>query len=338
MPVRLAQYSIAHAHASGKIDAMKKNPDVEFCGIFEPDEKLRAEFENEPFYKDVYWFKSKNEMLDDKSIVGIAVEGSVKDNLAFAHEAVGNGKHIWLDKPAGTDINKFYDILLMAKKKNLLVQLGYMFRYNAGFEFLFDMVKNGNLGKIFSVRGRMSTNIPIDRRPSLGEYQGGILFELLCHLIDIVVWLLGRPQKVISFLHNDLGVTPEFSDNTLAVFEYDSAIAVLESSAMEISPFPARRFEVYGDKGSLIIEPLEPPSARLCLNENRDNYVKGWQKVIFDERHRYAGELVALLEDIKGKKKPDRSLYHELIVQETVLRASNSIEGFLVTDVGALID
>jgi predicted dehydrogenase len=330
MAIKMVQYGIAHAHASGKVDAMKRNSNVDFCGIFESDDKVREKYSN---IKDVHWFKSKEEMLDDDSIIGVAVEGEVKDNLKFAREAIEHGKHVWLDKPAGNDMDEFHRILLMAKEKELLVQLGYMFRYNPGFQLIFDMLKHGNLGKLFSVRGRMSTNIPVDRRPSLGQYQGGILFELLCHLIDIVVGLLGRPIKVHSFLRNDMGVTPEFADNTLAVFEYDNAIAVLESAAMEVSPFPSRRFEVYGDKGSVIIEPFEPPSARLCLNENWGSFVKGWQVVNFEECGRYDGELVAFVADIKKEKQPDRSLYHELIIQETVLRASRGIEGFLVSDI-----
>ena len=164
MPIKLAQYGISHAHASGKVDAMKLNADVEFCGIYEPDDEVRKELGNNRIYQDVNWFDSKEEMLGDKSIVGIAVEGAVKDNLKFAREVIQNDKHVWLDKPAGTDMEDFYDILLMAKEKGLLLQMGYMFRYNAGFELLFDMLKNGNLGNLFSVRGRMSTNISIDRR------------------------------------------------------------------------------------------------------------------------------------------------------------------------------
>ncbi|MFC1719136.1 Gfo/Idh/MocA family oxidoreductase, partial [Candidatus Poribacteria bacterium] len=172
-----------------------------------------------------------------------------------------------------------------------------------------------------------------DRRPSLGQFQGGILFELLCHLIDIVIALLGRPDKVNSFLRNDLGITPEFSDNTMAVFEYEKAMATVESAAMEVSAFPSRRFEVYGTRGSVIIEPLEPPSVRLCLNEAHGDYVKGWQTVdVGEPGGRYDGGLAALVADIKGEKSPDRSLYHELIVQETVLRASRNIEGFLLSD------
>jgi predicted dehydrogenase len=349
MQVKMVQYGIAHAHASGKADAMKRNPDVDFCGVFEPDPQIRAERGKADAYKDVRWFESKEEMLDDDSIVGVAVEGLVSDNLAFAREVIEHGKHVWLDKPAGDDLEEFRKILTLARERKLLVQLGYMFRYNPGFQFLFDRMSDGSLGDIFSVRGRMSTGIPVDRRPSLGEFRGGILFELLCHLIDIVVVLLGRPDRVTSFLRNDLGITPEFSDNTMAVFEYEKAMASVESAAMEVSAFPSRRFEVYGTRGSVIMEPLEPPSVRLCLSEDRGGYVKGWQTVDVGERGgRYDGELVALVADIRssrgmgdfphGEKSPDRSLYHELIVQETVLRASRGVEGFLLPSVDDFLD
>lgn len=327
MKIKMAQYGIGHAHASGKIDAMKRNPDVEFCGVFEPDTDIRAAQGKAGVYKDINWFKSKDDILKDPSIVAVAVEGQVQDNLAYARECVEHGKHIWLDKPAGNDLEEFRKILDMAKEKGLLLQLGYMFRYNLGFQFLFDRLKDGSLGDIFSVRGRMSTSVPTERRADLGKFQGGILFELLCHLIDIVVYILGRPEKVTTFLRNDLGITPEFSDHTMAVFEYDRAMAWVESAAMEVSAMQARRFEVYGTKGSIIIEPLEPPSVRLCLSENMGGYVKGWQTVdVGKPGGRYDGELMAIVADIRKEKSPDRSLEHEFTVQETLLKASNVIK------------
>ena len=339
MRVKMAQYGIAHAHASGKTDAMKRSPDVDFCGAFEPDLQVRAERGSDSVYAGIHWFDCKEEMLEDDSIAAIAVEGRVRDNLTFLKECIDHGKHVWLDKPAGTDLEEFRRIITAAGEKGLLIQQGYMFRYNPGFEFIFDRVKDGFLGNIFAVRGRMSTGISQENRVALGEYQGGILFELLCHLIDIVVFLLGRPTKVTSFLRNDLGTTPQFADNTLAVFEYDNAMAHLESAAMEVSAFPSRRFEVYGTKGSVILEPFEraeKPSVRLCLDSDRGDFTKGWQTVDLETRGRYDGELAALVSDIRGEKSPDRSLYHELIVQETVLRASRNVQGFLLSDVGNL--
>jgi len=325
MKVRLAQYGISHAHAAGKARVLKSNEDVEFCGVFEPDAAVRNSKGQDPAYEGVHWFSRKEAFLEDESIVGVAIEGRVAENLAFAREAIAHGKHIWLDKPAGDDLREFKAILELARDKRLLVQLGYMFRYNAGFQFILDWARTGRLGDIFSARGRMSTSTNEETRQRLAVHDGGILFELLCHLIDIVVALLGRPNHVTSFLRNELRTVPKFRDNTATVFEYDKAMVILESAAMEVSPFPARRLEVYGTRGSAILEPLEPPALRLCLDEARDGYQKGWQTVPVENRPRYVESLRAFVADIRGEKQPDRSLEHEFTVQETVLRAANII-------------
>ena len=102
-------------------------------------------------------------------------------------------------------------------------------------------------------------------------------------MLDQVVWILGRPEKVTTFLRNDTGVVPAFQDNTLGVFEYERAMAWVDIAAMEPQPM-ARRFEVYGDRGSaILLEPFEPGHAiRLCLTEAADGYTQGEQMVPFD--------------------------------------------------------
>lgn len=328
MRVKFAQYGISHAHASGKAPVLVANPDVEFCGVFEPDAEVRKQRGTGEAYSGVHWYGSREEMLDDPSIAAIAVEGTVAQNLGFAREALERGKHVWLDKPAGDDWEAFKAIIEMARDKGLLVQLGYMFRYNACFQFILDWAREGRLGDIFSVRVRMSTNVPEAKRHELAVHQGGILFELLCHVMDTVVSLLGRPEKVTSFLRNDIGTVPAFRDNTATVFEYPHAMAILESTAMEVSAFPSRRLEVYGTRGSAILEPFEPDRVlRVCLDRDRDGLEAGWQIVPIEVEPRYVGSLRALVADIRGEKQPDRTLDHELTVQETVLRAAGILSG-----------
>jgi len=106
------------------------------------------------------------------------------------------------------------------------------------------------------------------------------------------------------------------------VFEYDRAMAMLESSAMEVEPFACRRFEVCGTRGSAIIEPLEPAQLRVCLDADRDGMKKGWQVVPVENKPRYVDDVVAFVAAIRGEQLPDRTLDHELLVQETLLRAS----------------
>ena len=147
------------------------------------------------------------------------------------------------------------------------------------------------------------------------------MFILACHLIDIIVAILGRPERAAFFSQNLDHTFPWFQDNTASVLEYPDAMVTLESTASEVSSGASRRLEVYGTRGSVILEPLEPPALRLCLDEDRDGYAEGWQRVEVEHQPRYIDSLRALVADIRGEKLPDRSLDHEFTVQETVLRA-----------------
>ena len=329
MKVKMAQYGISHDHASGKARVMAASEEVDFCGIFEPSPEVRATLGTHVAYASVNWFSSEEDILEDESIVGIAAQGRVSQNLTFAREALEHGKHVWLDKPAGDDLEAFREVLALAREKGLLVQLGYMFRYNAGFQFILDWASSGKLGEILSVRGRISSGRVNEaewkRWDSRGEHEGGIMFILACHLTDIIVALLGRPDRVTSFSNNTDDTLPWYRDNTTAIFEYPKAMATLESVSFEVSSKESRRLEVYGTRGTAILEPLEPPALRLCLDEERDGYAQGWQVVPVENRPRYVESLRAFVADIRGEKSPDRSLDHEYTVQETVLRAAGLI-------------
>ena len=325
MPVRFAQYGISHDHAAGKARVIRESDQVELAGIYEPSARVREELGANPDYAGVHWFSTREEMLEDDGIAAIAVEGEIFQNVGFAREAVQHGKHVWLDKPAGDDLEAFRGVVEIARERGLMVQLSYMWRYHPGFRFIMEWARSGRLGDIFSVRGRISSWPGSEDRwklyESRGVRAGGIMFIVGCHLIDVIVMILGRPERVTRFSRHDGGDPPWFPDNTAAVFEYPGAMATVESAYMEVSSVQSRRLEVYGTRGSAILEPFEPPALRLCLDRDRDGYVKGWQTVPIPHERRYYAGLDSLLAAIRGAAPPERSLDHELTVQETLLRA-----------------
>ena len=325
----MAQYGTGHGHAAGKAWSMIQSPDVEFAGIYEPVLADRAEARKDPTYAGVHWYESAAEMLGDASITAIAIEGRNDQSLVMAHEAIAAGKHLWYDKPAGDDWPSYQKLVASARAQSLQIQMGFMFRYHPGFRQIADWARSGFLGEIFSVRAHMSTWLTVPARKVVSVHQGGIFYDLGSHMLDQVVWILGRPNKVTAFLRNDQ--TPEvraFRDNTLGVFEYNKAIAFIDIAAVEARPM-ARRFEVYGTRGSAIMEPFEPDlKLALCLEEARGGYNKGWQDVDVGRQPReiqYDRELEAFVAVLRGEKAPDRSLDHDLIVQETLLRAAQGI-------------
>ncbi len=329
--IRMAQYGTKHGHARGKLHAMISNPNVEIAGVFEPDEEQRSKLQaNGGWSDDIHWFNKADEMLEDETIIAIASEGNNAESLNQTEQIVNAGKHVWYDKPAGENWEQWQRVIKTAQEKSLLVQLGYMLRYHSSFKQVTEWARSGFLGNVFSVRAHMSTNVPYEARIRISQHTGGIFFDLGGHVLDQIVWMLGRPKKVTSFLRNDGGSIEPFKDNTLTVYEFEKAMAFITISAIEPKPM-ARRFEVYGTEGSaIIVEPFEPGNTiRLCLQEAKDGYPKGEQfvKIAGEGRQRlYELELEAFLATITGEQPPDRPVSHELLVQETLLRATGLIK------------
>lgn len=327
MAIKMAQYGTKHGHASGKLHAMQDNEDVELVGIYEPDAERRVALERTdgPF-AGVPFFDSEEDILGDDSILAIASEGLNAESLEQTARIVEAGKHVWYDKPAGDDWVRWKEVVALAKERQLQIQMGYMLRYHDGFQQIAEWARGGMLGSIYSVRAHMSTQIPPAAREVIAaSHVGGIFYDLAGHMLDQIVWILGRPERVTAFLRSDSGQVPTFSDNTLGVFEYERAMAWVDIAAMEARPM-ARRYEVYGSAGSaILVEPFEPGrQIRLCLEEPFGEYAQGEQFIPIEGPSRqitYERELEAFVAVLNGTRPPDRTLDHELLVQETLLRA-----------------
>jgi predicted dehydrogenase len=178
------------------------------------------------------------------------------------------------------------------------------------------------------VRGDGANN-----REAIAAHAGGMLYDLGGHMLDQVLWLMQdeRPKRITSFLRNDTTPSlPALADNTLGVFEFERALAMVDIAAMEVDP-KQRRFEVYGTDGSAILDPMEPcPSVRLILARVAGGFQVGLNQVPTTNtgrRESYELELAAFLPAIRGERPPDRPLEHEVLVQETLLRATGRIPG-----------
>lgn len=329
--LRVAQYGTQHGHAAGKLLALRHDPRVELAGVFEPDPERRRELERAPGpFQGVRWFDDAAEMLDDPRIVAVASEGRNDESLAHTEQIVRAGKHCWYDKPAGDDWEHWRRVVALAQQRQVLIQMGYMFRYHAGFQQIARSVQSGLLGDIFSIRAHFSASLSEQARRVISRHAGGIFYDLAGHMLDQIVMLLGRPREVTAFLRNDSGAVAGFADNTLGVFGFEHALAVVDIAAMEPTPAPptttTRRFEVYGSAGSAIMEPIEPAGAlRLCLTNASTGFAAGEQHIPLPAQSRqdlYDLELNSFVATILGEQPPDRAPDHELLVQETLLRAT----------------
>jgi predicted dehydrogenase len=325
----MALCGTGHGHAEGKLIALKTCADVELAGVYAAAEQRQAILARSgSAFHGVRWFDRLDEILADPTIAAVASEGRNDESLGQTAQLVGAGKHVWYDKPAGDDWAQYQAVVAEARRRGLLIQMGYMFRYHEGFRQISEWVGTGALGDVFSIRAHMSTSIGVDARRIIARHRGGIFYDLAGHMLDQIVGMLGRPNDVKAFFRQDGADIPGFSDNTLGVLSYPNAMAFIDIAAMETPP-TARRFEVYGSRGSAILEPFEPAGAiRLCLAENAGGRQAGVHMIAVrnqTRQHLYELELAAFIATLRGSQLPDRSLDHDLLVQETLLRLTGRI-------------
>jgi len=320
--IRAAVLGIGHAHAAGKTKVLRDSPDFELVGVCEPNEELRRQQAEEPAYQGVRWL-SIREVLDDPSVQLIAVESRVQENLEYARQAVEAGKHIHLDKPPGNDLERLRSLLSEAERRQLAVQMGYMWRYHPGAQAALEAARKGWLGDVYLFRGIISwgSDITAAARQALALFPGGLMFELGCHLIDRMVDLLGRPSKVSPFLRHDSSLQDGLADNALAVFEYDRVLAEIYSSALQPFGGSHRLLQIQGTNGTVTLQPIEPPSLVIDLKSAAGPYRAGRQKVEIDSKPRYVEDFQEMAQVICKRRSASFSSKHDLIVQETLLRS-----------------
>jgi predicted dehydrogenase len=303
--IRIGFLGSSHSHAEAKIRIVKESPRWELAGVSKDGGPTR------------------DALLGDPSIRVVAVESDVKLHAEHARLALEAGKHVHLEKPPSDNMREFRELAALARRKNLLVQLGYMWRYHPGINAILEAARKGWLGDVYLVRGMINTITPAEQRAGVALFPGGFMFELGCHLIDPLVRLMGLPARVTPFLRTHGNFNDRLADNTAAVFEYPRAMGIVGSSALQPGAFPHRAFEVFGSNGTALVRPIEPGTLlSIDLVKAAGPYTAGAQQVKFAPFRRYVADFDELGEAVRLSRPLSVTPEEDLNVHEALLRAS----------------
>jgi predicted dehydrogenase len=322
-PLVCGQIGTAHPHASGKLLALRDQPELwQVAGLLvEKDPAVRDVARHSLAYRGLNWLEKEEELLAVPDLKMVAVETALADATETALRVIEAGKHVHLDKPGGIDHEAFKGMRRLAEERGLMVQMGYMLRYNPAFTLLFQAVKDGWLGEITEIDASMGKLGDEKTRQQITEQPGGAMFEIGCHLIDAVVTLLGPPQQVEAFSTptRDDGVP----DNQLAVLLYPKATVTVRANFADPFGGPRRRFNVTGTEGSFEILPLESGQVKLSLTLARGDYKKGTQELDLEvPKGRYDLEFADFAAVVRAEKKLAWDAAHDIAVHETSQRAA----------------
>jgi predicted dehydrogenase len=330
--IKIGQIGIGHNHAAEKMIALRRLTDLfEVVGVVEADPEWKHKRGMLKAYEGLKWM-TEEELFRTPGLQAVAVEVDGFDLVPTAQRCAEHGLHVHLDKPGGESLEPFRKLLYECDSRNLAIQLAYVYRYNPAIKFCINAVRSGWLGEIFQIDAVMSRydGENDDYRKWLAQFRGGVMYIFGGYLVDLVIGMLGRPDKVTAFQRKTRD--DALNDNGLAVLEYPRATATIRTSVAEVDGMKHRRLIVCGTKGTVEICPLEhhaeryridPLHVRLTLKESNAEFTAGTHIVDVGVMNgRYEGQLMEFSQIIRGEIRNPFPIEHEFLVQEALLAAA----------------
>ena len=325
--IRIGQLGIGHNHGTERMKALRSLADVfEVVGVAEDSPKWLEKRGAHAAYQGLPMM-GVDELLAVPGLEAVMIETDGGDLLPSALRCAERGLHLCMDKPGGEDLPGFKKLCDAVRSRDLVLQLGYVYRNNPAVNFCVDAVKNGWLGEVFEIHAVMSRWDKDEYRRWLSQFHGGAMYIFAGYLIDIVLRILGAPERVTPFMKNtrDDGLV----DNGLAVLEYPRATATVRVSVAEVEGYKYRRLIVCGTNGTVELCPIEYQQddgelkVRLTLKEPRAHYASGTRIVDCGPRgNRYAAQMIEFARAVRGEIANPFPVEHEYLLHETLLRAS----------------
>jgi UDP-N-acetyl-2-amino-2-deoxyglucuronate dehydrogenase len=204
-------------------------------------------------------FGSLTEALGQVDIDVVVVCTPTGQHREVAIEALEAGKHVILEKPAETTVERTDAIIEAQRRAGRLVTVISQHRFDPSTEVVLAAINAGELGRLTSGiasidwwRGQ-SYYDSADWRGTWALDGGGALMNQGVHTVDLLVAAFGQPAEVFGYTAALAHQRIEVEDVAVAVVRFESgALAVLHATT---SAFPglSARLHVHGDRGSAVL-------------------------------------------------------------------------------------
>lgn len=326
--IKIAQIGTGHDHASQNFNALLKQTE-----LFDVIGYAKVENEDDSAFQNVKDKEISLETLFSASgLEAVTIETFDLNLVKYAQMAADHGLHVFMDKPGSQFCEDFERVLSTLKSKGKVFSIGYMYRFNAAVQEALTIIKSGKLGEIYSIEAQMSCDHTAEKRQWLSAFEGGMMFFLGCHLVDLLYSILGVPEKVIPYNTSTGIFDVTAKDSGFCVFKYKNGTSFIKSTACEPGGFERRQLVICGAMGTLELKPLEwnygegglQTNCRFCFKDNKDKIVDWWKPVPMIKskaRDRYDGMLGEFAEKIRKGSMSAENFEREARVHRLVLAA-----------------
>ncbi len=223
-------------------------------------------------------------------------------NNAHASQAIAGlkaGVPVVVDKPMGRTLKETKEIVDFSKQVNVPVTTYFNRKWDSDALTIKKIIKEGVLGNIFRLDSRFERFRPNLSPESWRENQtaiegGGNLLDLQPHLVSTALDWFGPANLISASVRSLRGGS---DDDVTLVLEHTSGVdSYLSVSSINAAPGP--RIRITGDKGSLVINEIDPQEPLLKSGKYPKN--GQWSESTKSEAFLHLGDKVISYPSIDG--------------------------------------
>jgi predicted dehydrogenase len=193
----------------------------------------------------------------DVDAVVVATPNGYLAEIAIA--ALSAGKHVLVEKPMGRTAEEAERMRAAACAAGRVLKVGFNHRYHPAIAEAWRRVQDGAVGEVVNVQCRYGhggrPGYEREWRGNRALAGGGELLDQGVHVVDLLNWFLGVPDRAFAMLQTAAWSLEGLEDNAFGLFRFRSgAVAALHTSWTQWKN--QFSFEVYGRSGAVCVHGL----------------------------------------------------------------------------------
>lgn len=253
-------------------EAINSLPDAQLVAVadptFERAQKLAGQYGATP-YSDI------GEMLAREQLDVVTVGTPSGKHGQDAIQVMRSGRHVIVEKPMEISRAALDEMLRVQQEMGVKLAVISQHRFDPAAQQIYALVQEKAFGRL--VLG----NALIPWWRSQGYYDsgawrgtrqldgGGILMNQSIHSIDVLQWLMGPVRSVYAYT-DTLAHRMETEDVAVAVLRFENGALGTIAATTGAYPGVSTRIEIFGDRGSAIIENDELAYLHLARDDREE--------------------------------------------------------------------
>jgi len=250
--------------------------DTEVIAVAEPLKLMHPALER--FQPNLKLYHDYRDMLRENDLDLVVIATPVSSHMSIAKDCIRHKCHVFIEKPLATSTEESREIVEVLKANpEIRCVAGYCLRYRCTFQKMKKLLEQNTLGSLISFEGTMYSSDVYKKhsgwRFSKKESGGGVTIELASHLLNLLVWYFGLPEKL--FAVTEQWFSSQVEDHVHAFVWFKDGLRGWIDSCWSMPNYrlPLLKIHLIGEEGEAVVTNDE---LRIYLKKSKADLPAGW--------------------------------------------------------------